>query len=642
MVPSATDAWTATLKRLRKEIPSRTVENWLVPIDPISLNDSSDGVHLVLEVPTAFNAQYLQSRFNSNLQRAVSQAVGQKTEIEFRVSDSPSSTPSRPTSGPNRDSGDLARAAAHTGSVSSGDGADMNGQASSGHSSATGDASGGSANGNSSNGNASTQASPNISSVQAEPTSGDSSVDPRSRPSRSHGSSGHASPGRGSSGRAGRESSGRESSGRESSGRKSPGQASSGDSAGFGQRNFGSSDVGSSDYGSRNGRRSGSRESTPRPPAHRKVNRPDSRRVGNRNGSSGGGNNRTVSTPQSHLKASYTFDEFIEGDGNRLARSAAFAVAESPGETNYNPLLIYGGVGLGKTHLAQAIANHALRKKTTESVLYVSSDRFTSQFVRSVKNNSIADFSAYYRQADLLIVDDVQFFGGKEKTQEEFFHIFNDLHQHGRQIVLCADRPPSEIDGIEERLLSRFQWGLSADIQRPDLETRIAILQRKANRRNIDVDPRVVELLAHRIDSNIRKLEGALNRLAALAQLDNKTVSIQAARQLLQDQIDVTSTSRVECGSIIETVADYYRLTVDDLLSRSRKREIASARQTAMYLCREMTNESYASIGSRFGGRDHSTVIHAHKKVTDRKDVETAYRREIEDLKRSIGGPSFE
>ncbi len=405
---------------------------------------------------------------------------------------------------------------------------------------------------------------------------------------------------------------------------------------------FGSRNVGSSNVGSRNGRRSGSRESTPRPPAHRKVNRPDNRQGGNRNQSSRGGSNQTVSTPQSHLKASYTFDEFIEGDGNRLARSAAFAVAESPGETNYNPLLVYGGVGLGKTHLAQAIANHALRKQTTESVLYVSSDRFTSQFVRSVKNNSIADFSAYYRQADLLIVDDVQFFSGKEKTQEEFFHIFNDLHQHGRQIVLCADRPPSEIDGIEERLLSRFQWGLAADIQRPDLETRIAILQRKASRRNIDVDPRVVELLAHRIDSNIRKLEGALNRLAALAQLDNKTVSMQAARQLLQDQIDVTSTSRVECGSIIETVADYYRLSVDDLLSRSRKREIASARQTAMYLCRELTNESYASIGSRFGGRDHSTVIHAHKKVTDRKDVETAYRREIEDLKRSIGGPSFE
>ena len=347
-----------------------------------------------------------------------------------------------------------------------------------------------------------------------------------------------------------------------------------------------------------------------------------------------------MSTPQSHLKPSYTFDEFIEGDGNRLARSAAYAVAEAPGETNYNPLLVYGGVGLGKTHLAQAIANHALGQDTTDSVLYVSSDRFTSQFVRAVKDNSIASFSNYYRQADLLIVDDVQFFGGKEKTQEEFFHIFNDLHQHGRQIVLCADRPPSEIEGIEERLLSRFQWGLSADIQRPDLETRIAILQRKANRQNIEVEHRVIELLAHRIDTNVRKLEGALNRLAAIAKLEDRTLDMQTARHLLRDQIDDTST-RIQCGSIIETVAQHYRLEEDAILSRSRKREIASARQVAMYLCRELTDESFASIGSRFGGRDHSTVIHAYKKVKDRMDVENSFRQEIDELKSRIGGPGL-
>jgi len=601
MVPSATDAWTNALDRLRNEIPSRTVENWLVPISVVSLTESGNGTRLVLEVPTAFNAQYLQSRFNNALQQAVTRAVGQKTEIEFRVTqggsqdtesndDGPANASTTSDQGPNQehsretapskrsdtaarpvaqpgDSGDVARAAAHAGSTP---GSEQE-------------------------------------SVQAPSKT---SVDKRSRPSRP----------------------------------TDPDEATpSGPSP-------------DSSYP----RKRSADESSPRPPAHRKVNRPTNRRTARRKngtshgsgghgseghghgGAAGNGMSQTVSTPPSHLKAAYTFDEFIEGDGNRLARSAAMAVAESPGETNYNPLLIYGGVGLGKTHLAQAIANHALKNQTTESVLYVSSDRFTSQFVRSVKNNSIADFSAYYRQADLLIVDDVQFFGGKEKTQEEFFHIFNDLHQHGRQIVLCADRPPSEIDGIEERLLSRFQWGLSADIQRPDLETRIAILQRKASRRNIDIDPRVVELLAHRIDTNIRKLEGALNRLAALAQLDNQTVSMQAARRLLHDQIDDGATTRVECGSIMEAVAEYYRLSVDDLLSRSRKREIASARQTAMYLCREMTNESYASIGSRFGGRDHSTVIHAHKKVSDRKDVEAAYRRELEDLKRQIGGPGFE
>ncbi|PEN14759.1 chromosomal replication initiator protein DnaA [Longibacter salinarum] len=570
MVPSATDAWTATLKHLREEIPSQTVENWLVPIDPVSLKDEDDGVYLILEVPTAFNAQYLQSRFNNNLQQAVSKAVGQKTAIEFRVAE-PSSQKTKngraSSDGAQQRSSRRDRSGTSPRSETSGAGTGMPTRTSASESP-------------SSSGRVSESPgdSRDLARAAAHPgaLAGDGSPtgDPRTRPSRT-------------------------------------------------QRGSGS-----------RGRSAENR----RPPAHKKVNRPDRQRS-SRSGSSS--SSRTVSTPPSHLKASYTFDEFIEGDGNRLARSAAVAVAESPGETNYNPLLIYGGVGLGKTHLAQAIANHALKKQTTESVLYVSSDRFTSQFVRAVKNNSIADFSAYYRQAELLIVDDVQFFGGKEKTQEEFFHIFNDLHQHGRQIVLCADRPPSEIDGIEERLLSRFQWGLSADIQRPDLETRIAILQRKASRRNIDVDPQVVELLAHRIDSNIRKLEGALNRLAAIAQLDNETLSMQTARQLLHDQIDDTSSSRVECGSIIETVADYYRLSVDDLLSRSRKREIAAARQTAMYLCRELTSESYASIGSRFGGRDHSTVIHANKKVSDRLDVESNFRQEIDELKRSIGGPGM-
>ncbi|MFP4229495.1 MAG: chromosomal replication initiator protein DnaA, partial [Salinivenus sp.] len=231
---------------------------------------------------------------------------------------------------------------------------------------------------------------------------------------------------------------------------------------------------------------------------------------------------------QKHLRPEYTFDEFVEGDGNRLARSAAYAVAQTPGTTNYNPLLVYGGVGLGKTHLAQAVANYALEHNTAEHVLYVSSDRFTSQFVQSVRENRIAAFSSYYRQADLLIVDDVQFFGEKEKTQEEFFHIFNDLHQNGNQILLCADRPPSKIPGIEERLLSRFQWGLSADIQQPDLETRIAILQRKAARQNLEVEPDVLELIAQRIDSNVRQLEGALTRLTALVPLDGGRLTLDA------------------------------------------------------------------------------------------------------------------
>ncbi|MFO8098691.1 MAG: chromosomal replication initiator protein DnaA [Salinibacter sp.] len=334
---------------------------------------------------------------------------------------------------------------------------------------------------------------------------------------------------------------------------------------------------------------------------------------------------------QKHLRPEYTFDEFVEGDGNRLARSAAYAVAQKPGTTNYNPLLVYGGVGLGKTHLAQAVANYALEQNTAEHVLYVSSDRFTSQFVQSVRENRIAAFSSYYRQADLLIVDDVQFFGEKEKTQEEFFHIFNDLHQNGNQILLCADRPPSKIPGIEERLLSRFQWGLSADIQQPDLETRIAILQRKAARQDLEVEPDVLELIAQRIDSNVRQLEGALTRLSALVQLDGGTLTLDAARRFLRKHTDEKPRA-LDAADIIDEVAEFFRLSSDDLLSRSRKQAVAEARQIAMYLCRELTDESYAHIGSRFGGRDHSTVIHAHRKIDEKMEADAGLREDVSAL----------
>ena len=343
---------------------------------------------------------------------------------------------------------------------------------------------------------------------------------------------------------------------------------------------------------------------------------------------------------QEHLRPEYTFDEFIEGDGNRLARSAAYAVAQEPGSTNYNPLLVYGGVGLGKTHLAQAVANYALEHNTAEDVLYVSSDRFTSQFVQSVRENRIAAFSSYYRQADLLIVDDVQFFGEKEKTQEEFFHIFNDLHQNGNQIFLCADRAPSKIPGIEERILSRFQWGLSADIQQPDLETRIAILQRKAARQNLEVEPDVLELIAQRIDSNVRQLEGALTRLTALVQLDGGSLTLDTARRFLRDHTDEEPRA-LDAADIIEEVAEYFRLSSDNLLSRSRKKAVAEARQIAMYLCRELTEESYAHIGSRFGGRDHSTVIHAHRKIDEAMDSDPGLRDDISSLESRLRNQSL-
>jgi len=286
------------------------------------------------------------------------------------------------------------------------------------------------------------------------------------------------------------------------------------------------------------------------------------------------------------------------------------------------------------------VANYALEHNTAEQVLYVSSDRFTSQFVQSVRENRIAAFSSYYREADLLIVDDVQFFGEKEKTQEEFFHIFNDLHQNGKQLFLCADRAPGKIPGIEERLLSRFQWGLSADIQRPDLETRIAILQQKAARQNIEVEPKVLELIAQRIDSNVRQLEGTLTRLTALVQLDDGTLDVDTARRYLREHTDEDG-SVLDAAEIIEQVADYFRLTEDDLLSRSRKQEIAKARQIAMYLCRELTDDSYSRIGTRFGGRDHSTVIHAYRKIEEKREEDADLREDISALESRLRNQSL-
>jgi chromosomal replication initiator protein len=260
--------------------------------------------------------------------------------------------------------------------------------------------------------------------------------------------------------------------------------------------------------------------------------------------------------------------------------------------------------------------------------------------VQSVRENRIAAFSSYYRQADLLIVDDVQFFGEKEKTQEEFFHIFNDLHQNGKQIFLCADRPPAEIPGIEERLLSRFQWGLSADIQRPDLETRIAILQRKAARQDIAVSPDVLELIAQRIDSNVRQLEGTLTRLTALVQLDGRTLDLDTARRFLREHTD-EEPAALDASDIIEEVASYFRLEKGDLLSRSRKQSVAQARQIAMYLCRTLTEASYAHIGSRFGGRDHSTVIHAYRKIEDALESDPSLQDDVSTLKSNLQNRSL-
>jgi chromosomal replication initiator protein len=331
----------------------------------------------------------------------------------------------------------------------------------------------------------------------------------------------------------------------------------------------------------------------------------------------------------SQLNPAYTFKSFIEGDCNRFARSASQAIAEQPGSTSFNPFLVYGGVGLGKTHVAHAVGNYAAANGWQGRCLYVSSERFTSQFVHAIQENRISDFTRFYRQIDLLIVDDIQFFGGKEKTQEEFFHIFNELHQSGRQIILLADRPPREIDGIEERLLSRFQWGLTADVKPPDLETRIAILQRKSESNHVTFSQDVLEFVAQRVKSNVRNLEGALVRLTAHAQLHRREIDCDFAADILKDLIE-EKPRVVDIEYIKRVVAQYYNTDLDLLSDKTRRREIVQARQVAMYCCKQLTGQPLKTIGLRFGGRDHSTVIHACRTVENRLDVEPGFRHELE------------
>jgi chromosomal replication initiator protein len=337
---------------------------------------------------------------------------------------------------------------------------------------------------------------------------------------------------------------------------------------------------------------------------------------------------------ESQLNSSYTFERFIEGDCNRLARSASWAIAQQPGATSFNPFLIYGGVGLGKTHLIQAIGNY-VRQQGSETVLYVSSERFTSDFVQSIQHNRVSEFSMYYRNIDLLVIDDVQFLGGKEKTQEEFFHIFNDLHQAGKQIVLSGDRPPREIEGIEERLLSRFQWGLTADLQTPELETRIAILNRKAEDDGIDLSHEVIEFIAHNVKSNIRELEGALIRLLAHATLHKREIDLPMAREVLRDLIKETRIN-LTIEEIQRVTCEYFCIPEDLVRAKTRKREIVQARQVAMYFSKQMTQHSLKTIGLHFGGRDHSTVIHSCQSVENQIETDPTFSEMLDEIRHKI------
>ncbi len=336
-----------------------------------------------------------------------------------------------------------------------------------------------------------------------------------------------------------------------------------------------------------------------------------------------------------NLKPNYSFENFVEGDCNRLARSAGYAVGDKPGGTSFNPLLIYGGVGLGKTHLAHAIGIKIKDQFPNKTVLYVSSEKFTNQFIDAVKNGNSNDFMHFYQIIDVLIIDDVQFFAGKEKTQDVFFHIFNHLHQNGKQLVLTADKPPIEMQGMEQRLLSRFKWGLSSDLQIPSLETRIAILQKKMYNDGIDLPDEVVEYLAYSITSNIRELEGALISLIAQSSLNKKAVTLDLAKQMI-DKFVKNTAREVSIDYIQKVVCDYFDLPIELLKSKTRKREVVQARQIAMYFAKKMTKSSLASIGAHCGGKDHATVLHACRTVNNLMETDKEFKGYLVDLDKKL------
>ncbi|AFD05171.1 chromosomal replication initiator protein DnaA [Solitalea canadensis] len=335
------------------------------------------------------------------------------------------------------------------------------------------------------------------------------------------------------------------------------------------------------------------------------------------------------------LNAKYSFDNFVEGECNRLARSAGFAVAQKPGGTSFNPLFIYGGAGLGKTHLAQAIGSSVKTMYPDKLVLYVQAEKFGQQFVDSLKNNTINDFVNFYQLIDVLVVDDVQFFSGKEKMQDIFFTIFNHLHTSGKQIIMTCDKAPKDLVGLEERLLSRFKWGLSADLQVPDIETRVSILQMKMKADGIQLPQDVIEYVAHNIDNNIRELEGALISLLAHSTLNRKEIDLPLAKQMLKNFIK-HSTKEISMEYIQKFVCEYFEIPLEMVKSKTRKREIVQARQISMYLAKNHTKASLKTIGQFYGGRDHSTVIYACQTVEDLIDTDKKFKNWVQDIQKKL------
>ncbi|MCG8402817.1 MAG: chromosomal replication initiator protein DnaA [Firmicutes bacterium] len=339
----------------------------------------------------------------------------------------------------------------------------------------------------------------------------------------------------------------------------------------------------------------------------------------------------------STLNPRFTFDNFVVGNSNRFAHAACLAVAESPAKA-YNPLFIYGGVGLGKTHLMHAIG-HLIRDNFINShVAYVTSEKFTNDLIRAIREEKTVDFKNKYRSMDILLIDDIQFLAGKERTQEEFFHTFNTLYEANKQIIISSDRPPKEIPTLEDRLRSRFEWGLITDIQPPDFETRIAILQKKAQVDSLYVSDEVINFIADRIHSNIRELEGALIRVAAYSSLTDKPMNKHMAAEVLKDMLPAKKPIQITIPLIQKQVADYFGIKIEDLKSKRRNRSIAFPRQIAMYLCREMTDNSLPKIGKQFGDRDHTTVLHAYEKIAQEKDKDATLTQAINTIKELIQG----
>ncbi len=339
----------------------------------------------------------------------------------------------------------------------------------------------------------------------------------------------------------------------------------------------------------------------------------------------------------SKLSGRYVFNTFVEGPNNQFARAAALSVAKSPGQTSFNPLLIYGGVGLGKTHLMQAIGNQVLSKQINAKVKYTTSEKFTTDFVSAIKSNKTSEFSSRYRECDVLLLDDAQFLQKKEQTQEQFFHTFNELYQRGKQIVLTTDRHPSELYGLKDRLVSRFQSGLMVDIQKPNLETRIAILQSKAEQDILDIPDEITEFIARNIKDNIRVMEGALVKLLAYSSLFHIPITLDLARKVLKETLGRDDIKVLNIEDIIRGVSGATNVSENKLISRGRTMEVAQARQIAMYLCRELVGTSLGDIGMHFGGRDHSTVIHACRNIEKKMAIDSTFNIKVQSVKSTMG-----